>query len=173
MACAWVVECLRAYGKVCLLYRVTRLVASSLGWSMTNGANYKRGKSHHSPWHSHICTSNQLNNLHIKEIRKMYHNNCQRVNLAEVIHCYNLQSYYSFDMNLHAYANWLQCNWRDAELVEVQVQQVLYNVVWANMTGNIYWKLDLFTIRQWTFNTIHELVNRGADVEIVLELTDM
>jgi len=29
---------------------------------MTNGANYKRGKLHHSPWHSDIRTSNQLNN---------------------------------------------------------------------------------------------------------------
>jgi hypothetical protein len=28
---------------------------------MTNGANYKRGKLHHSPWHSDIRTSNQLN----------------------------------------------------------------------------------------------------------------
>jgi len=30
---------------------------------MTNGANYKRGKLHHSPWHSDIRTSNQLNTL--------------------------------------------------------------------------------------------------------------
>jgi hypothetical protein len=28
---------------------------------MTNGANYKSGKLHHSPWHSDIRTSNQLN----------------------------------------------------------------------------------------------------------------
>ena len=28
---------------------------------MTNGANYKRGKLHHSPWHSDIRTSTQLN----------------------------------------------------------------------------------------------------------------
>jgi hypothetical protein len=28
---------------------------------MTNGANYKRGKLHHSPWHSNIRTSNQFN----------------------------------------------------------------------------------------------------------------
>jgi len=28
---------------------------------MTNGANYKRGKLHHRPWHSDIHTSNQLN----------------------------------------------------------------------------------------------------------------
>jgi len=28
---------------------------------MTNGANYNRGKLHHSPWHSDIRTSNQLN----------------------------------------------------------------------------------------------------------------
>jgi len=28
---------------------------------MTNGANYKRGKLHHSPWHSDIRTPNQLN----------------------------------------------------------------------------------------------------------------
>jgi len=28
---------------------------------MTNGANYKRGKSHHCPWHSDIHTSKQLN----------------------------------------------------------------------------------------------------------------
>jgi len=28
---------------------------------MTNGANYKKGKLHHSPWHSDIRTSNQLN----------------------------------------------------------------------------------------------------------------
>jgi riboflavin transporter FmnP len=28
---------------------------------MTNGANFKRGKLHHSPWHSEIHTSNQLN----------------------------------------------------------------------------------------------------------------
>jgi len=30
---------------------------------MTNGANYKRGTLHHSPWHSDIRTSNQLNTL--------------------------------------------------------------------------------------------------------------
>ena len=45
----------------CLLYRVTRHVASTYGPSMTNGANYKRGKLHHSPWHSDIRTPNQLN----------------------------------------------------------------------------------------------------------------
>jgi hypothetical protein len=28
---------------------------------MTHSANYKRGKLHHSPWHSDSCTSNQLN----------------------------------------------------------------------------------------------------------------
>jgi len=28
---------------------------------MTNGANYKRGKLHHSPWHCDIHTPNQLN----------------------------------------------------------------------------------------------------------------
>jgi len=28
---------------------------------MTNGANYKRGKLHHSPWHSDIRTPNQFN----------------------------------------------------------------------------------------------------------------
>jgi len=28
---------------------------------MTNRANYKRGKLHHSPWHGDICTSNLLN----------------------------------------------------------------------------------------------------------------
>jgi hypothetical protein len=43
------------------LYRITRHVASTYGQSMTNGANYKRGKLYHSPWHSDIRTSNQLN----------------------------------------------------------------------------------------------------------------
>jgi hypothetical protein len=28
---------------------------------MTNCANYQTGKLHHSPWHSDICTPNQLN----------------------------------------------------------------------------------------------------------------
>jgi len=51
----------QAYAKVSLLYRVTRPVASTYGRSMTNGANYKRRKLHHSPWHSDIRTSNQLN----------------------------------------------------------------------------------------------------------------
>jgi len=32
---------------------------------MTNGASYKRGKLHHSPWHSDIRTPNQLNKYHI------------------------------------------------------------------------------------------------------------
>jgi len=32
---------------------------------MTNGANYQRGKLHHSPWHSDIRTSNQLNMMSI------------------------------------------------------------------------------------------------------------
>ena len=31
---------------------------------MTNGANYKRGRLHHSPWHSDIRTSDQLNTCH-------------------------------------------------------------------------------------------------------------
>jgi len=30
---------------------------------MTNGANYQRGKLHHSPWHSDIRTPNQLNSF--------------------------------------------------------------------------------------------------------------
>jgi len=47
---------------VSIVCRVTRHVASTYGRSMTNGANYKRGKLHHSPWHSDIRTSNQLNN---------------------------------------------------------------------------------------------------------------
>jgi hypothetical protein len=38
-----------------------KIVTSTIGRSMTNGANYKRGKLHHSPWHSDIRTSNQLN----------------------------------------------------------------------------------------------------------------
>ena len=42
VACARVVQCVRAYAKVCLLYRVTRHVASTYGRSMTNGANYKK-----------------------------------------------------------------------------------------------------------------------------------
>ena len=52
---------MRANAKVCLLYCVTRQVASTYGRSMTNGANYTKGKLHHSPWHSDIRTSNQLN----------------------------------------------------------------------------------------------------------------
>ena len=46
---------------VCQLYQVTRHVASTFVRSMTNGANYKRGKLHHSPWHSDIHNSNQRN----------------------------------------------------------------------------------------------------------------
>jgi len=46
---------------VSIVYRVTRHVASTYGRSMTNGANYKWGTLHHSPWHSDIRTSNQLN----------------------------------------------------------------------------------------------------------------
>jgi len=61
VACALVVECPRAYAKMCLMYHVKRHVASTSGRSMTNGANYKRGKLHHSPWHSDIRTSNQHN----------------------------------------------------------------------------------------------------------------
>jgi hypothetical protein len=61
VACARVVECVRAYAKVCLLYRVARHVALTYGRSMTKSSNYKSGKLHHSPWHSDIRTSNQLN----------------------------------------------------------------------------------------------------------------
>jgi hypothetical protein len=43
------------------LYCVTRHVASTYGQSMTNGANYKSGNLHHSPWHSDIRTPHQLN----------------------------------------------------------------------------------------------------------------
>jgi hypothetical protein len=35
---------------------------------MTNGANYKRAKLHHSLWHSDIRTSNQLNNENVDNI---------------------------------------------------------------------------------------------------------
>jgi hypothetical protein len=35
---------------------------------MINGANYKRGKLHHSPWHSDIRTSNQLNKCDNHEV---------------------------------------------------------------------------------------------------------
>ena len=34
---------------------------------MTNGTKYKRGKLHYRPWHSDICTSNQLNSICIIE----------------------------------------------------------------------------------------------------------
>jgi len=73
VACARVVECAQAYAKVCLLYCVRRHVTLTEGWSMTNGANYKRGKLNHSPWHSDIHTSNQLNKLgrhHIQELHQ-------------------------------------------------------------------------------------------------------
>jgi hypothetical protein len=36
---------------------------------MTNGANYETGKLHHSPWHSDICTSNQLNNQNANRLQ--------------------------------------------------------------------------------------------------------
>jgi hypothetical protein len=36
---------------------------------MTNGANYKRGKLHHSPWHSDIRTPNQLNKTELEKSR--------------------------------------------------------------------------------------------------------
>jgi hypothetical protein len=40
---------------------------------MTNGANYKRGKLHHSPWHSDIRTSHQLNKVERRDcIKKDY-----------------------------------------------------------------------------------------------------
>jgi len=61
VAYARVVKFVGAYAKVCLLYRVTRHVALTYGRSMTNGATYQWGKLHHSPWHSDIRTSNQLN----------------------------------------------------------------------------------------------------------------
>jgi len=70
MVCTRVAKCAGIYGKVCLLYRVTRHVASTYGRSMTNGANYKRGKLHHSPWHCDIHTSNQLNIQ--KSLRALY-----------------------------------------------------------------------------------------------------
>jgi hypothetical protein len=40
VACARVVDCAPVYSEVCLLYHVTRHVASTYGRSMTNGANY-------------------------------------------------------------------------------------------------------------------------------------
>jgi len=61
VVCARVIECVRAYAKVCLLYRIIRHVPSTYVWSLTNGANYKWCKLHHSPWHSDIRTRNQLN----------------------------------------------------------------------------------------------------------------
>jgi hypothetical protein len=61
VVCTRVVECVRAYGTVCVLICVMRPVASTYGRFMTNGANYTRGKLHHSPWHSDIRTPNQLN----------------------------------------------------------------------------------------------------------------
>jgi len=39
---------------------------------MSNGANYKRGKLHHSPWHSDIRTSNQLNTQYTKSDRRAF-----------------------------------------------------------------------------------------------------
>jgi len=55
------VGCVWAYANLCLLYRVMRHFTSTYGQSITNGASYKWGKLHHSPWHSDIWTSNQLN----------------------------------------------------------------------------------------------------------------
>jgi hypothetical protein len=61
VACAPVVKCARAYVKGFLMYHTTRHVVSTYAQSMTNGANYKGGIIHHSPWHSVIRTPNQLN----------------------------------------------------------------------------------------------------------------
>jgi len=54
-------ECMQTNAKLCRLYHVTRHVASTLGPLMTNGANYKNGKIHQSPWHSDIGTPSELN----------------------------------------------------------------------------------------------------------------
>jgi len=52
---------------------------------MTNGANYKRGKLHHSPWHSDIRTSNQLNKLKFGRLYLQY-GYCQfRYNLKLIV----------------------------------------------------------------------------------------
>ena len=45
---------------------------------MTNGANYKRGKLHHSPWHSDIRTSNQLNTPPGRLSRLFQTKNCKQ-----------------------------------------------------------------------------------------------
>jgi len=58
---AQVVNRVGSYAKVCLLNYIMRQVASTQGLLMTNGAYCTRGKLHHSPWHSDICTTNQLN----------------------------------------------------------------------------------------------------------------
>jgi len=55
---------------------------------MTNGANYKRGKLHHSPWHSDIRTSNQLNKF-----------------LAEVLPRFMYLTFYHRAKNLSKYAD--------------------------------------------------------------------
>jgi hypothetical protein len=54
---------MRAYATRGFVCQVTRRVALTSGRSLTQSANYQRGQTHHSHWHSDIRNSNQLNIL--------------------------------------------------------------------------------------------------------------
>jgi len=77
---------------------------------MTNGANYKRGKLHHTPWHSDIRTSNQLNNA-IGDLSQYNHDpsNVQMVALNPIFRYHNSTKYWPLRLGGALGASALKC----------------------------------------------------------------
>jgi hypothetical protein len=63
---------------------------------MNNGANYKRGMLHHSPWHSDIRTSNQLNMLQLPETTD------RGVDTVRSCNCHCVSFWFHFEALVHS-----------------------------------------------------------------------
>jgi hypothetical protein len=115
-----------------------------------------------------------LNNLDlfVAEIQKMYGDKDRRLNVATKSFYDFPQGYNNTDENVLAYTNRLRQIWREAEWDDVQLQPMLYNMVWAGLKADVLPTPKPFTKENGKFNSIDELCDRAADVETEPEKYD-
>jgi len=89
---------------------------------MNNGANYQRGKLHHSPWHSDIRTSNQLNIRLNEDDYSAFRHTCNLltlrpdlVHMVEIFECTYVTTWILIRMS------WM----RNGEKVELYLQNLV------------------------------------------------
>jgi len=102
----------------------------------------------------------------------MYNDKCQRLSVALKSYDDFPQAYYNANDKVREYANSLRWNWRKAELHEVQIQPMLYDMVWAGWMVDLVLKFKPCTNANGKFNSIDEPVDPPADVDIDQEKYD-